>query len=88
MARTIARLVDSPRGPRLVPTSSARSQLLRSVRLLRRLASCEAADSPQRQAASRAAALVSRYVQEALGADVSGETIVGKEQALPRGDRT
>lgn len=45
-------------------------------------------DSPQRQAASHAAALVSRYVQGALGADVSGETPDRKSQALPRGDRT
>jgi len=86
MERAIARLVESSGGTRLVPTFASRAQLLRSARLLRRLATSLPPNSPQYVAAKAAAAWLNRFVERSLG--VSPETPDQKSLALPRGDRT
>lgn len=84
--RAIARLIEDRGGTRLVPTFAARSQLLRSGRLLRRLASSLPPNSPQSAAAKNAAAWLSRFVE--LSLSVSPETPDRKSLALPKGDQT
>lgn len=86
MGRVIARLVESRGGARLVPTFASRAQLLRSARLLRRLATSMPPNSTQSVAAKNAAAWLSRFVELSLG--VSPETPDRKSLALPTGDRT
>ena len=87
MDRAIARLVESSGGTRLVPTFASRAQLLRSVRLLRRLATSMPPNSPQSSAAKAAADRLSQFLELSM-TSVSVETSDGKAMALPTGDRT
>lgn len=86
--RVIARLVDGAAGPRWALPSRVRSQLLRSERLLRRLATSLPPCSPQSIAARTGAFWLRRVVELSLPGSVSGETTDRKSLALPRGDRT
>lgn len=86
-ARTIAKLVDDPVRPRWALPSRVRSQLLRSARLLARLASSLPSSSPEATSAKNAAAWSRRLVELSMGS-VSGEILDRKTMALPTGDRT
>lgn len=85
-ARTIARLVDGAAGPRWALTSRVRAQLLRSARLLARLATSLPPNSPEATSAKNAAAWSRRLVELSM-TGVSWETRDGKTLALPVGDR-
>lgn len=85
--RTIVRLVDGAAGPRWALPSRIRSQLLRSARLLARLASSLPQNSAEATSAKHAAAWSRRLVELSMGS-VSPEATDRKTMALPKGDRT
>lgn len=87
--RTLARLVEGPRGTRVVLSGSVRQQLSRVERLLRGLNKIVPAESgAQRRAHQQAAAWLRNVLALSLGGDVSPETSsAGIERSLPAGDQ-